>query len=350
MTPSKKKPAENLIRNRVPEEMPSRKISWLERRLGPDNYRLVRNLVRTPASIIGFILITFFILIAVFAPLIAPPLPNKDPYIIPRDGFSMQPRPMMSEWKKNPPPLPVWWEPVMKTDQWVHIMGTTSGQYDIFYGIVWGTRVAFFAGLVITLSVFLIGLAIGVISAFYGGVVDILLMRIVDIFMTLPFLMAALIFAAVLIPKLGRTILPAVIALIAFSWMPYARLIRGDILTVKEREYVTAARVIGVRKSAIMFKHILPNAIFPTLVYATMDIGSYVLSFAALIFLGVGTDMGYSDWGQLLSFSRNWITALDRYWYIVVWPGIALILYCLAWNLVGDALRDALDPRMRGAK
>jgi peptide/nickel transport system permease protein len=119
---------------------------------------------------------------------------------------------------------------------------------------------------------------------------------------------------------------------------------------VKEREYVTAARVIGVRKSAIMFKHILPNAIFPTLVYATMDIGSYVLSFAALSFLGVGTDMGYSDWGQLLSFSRNWITALDRYWYIVVWPGIALILYCLAWNLVGDALRDALDPRMRGAK
>jgi peptide/nickel transport system permease protein len=126
--------------------------------------------------------------------------------------------------------------------------------------------------------------------------------------------------------------------------------IRGDILTVKEREYVTAARVIGVRKSAIMFRHILPNAIFPILVYATMDIGSYVLSFAALSFLGVGIDMGYSDWRQLLSFSRNWITALDKYWYIVVWPGIALILYCLAWNLVGDALRDALDPRMRGTK
>jgi peptide/nickel transport system permease protein len=94
----------------------------------------------------------------------------------------------------------------------------------------------------------------------------------------------------------------------------------------------------------------IATAIFPTLVYATMDIGSYVLSFATLSFLGVGTDMGYSDRGQLLSFSRNWITALDMYWYSVVWPGIALILYCLAWNLVGDALRDALDPRMRGAK
>jgi peptide/nickel transport system permease protein len=338
------------VQARVPEEMPARKIGWLERWLGPDNYLLLRNLARTPASIIGFILIGFFILVAIFAPLIAPPLPGKDPYIIPRDGFNMQPRPMMSAWSKNQPPLPAWWGAILKTDQWVHILGTTSGQYDIFYGIVWGTRVAFFAGLVITLSVFIIGLIIGSISAFYGGVVDTLLMRIVDIFMTLPFLMAALILASVLIPKLGRTILPAVIALIAFSWMPYARLIRGDILTVKEREYVTAARVIGVRKITIVFKHILPNAIFPTLVYATMDIGSYVLSFAALSFLGVGTDAGYSDWGQLLSFSRNWITALDNYWYIVVWPGLALILYCLSWNLVGDALRDALDPRMRGTK
>lgn len=350
MTPSKKKTLSKTPVIRNPEELPSRKINWLERLLGPDNYRLLRNLVRTPASIIGFVLISFFILIALFAPLIAPPLPGKDPYIIPRDGFNMQPKPMGTEWTKNEPPLPFWWKPVMKTDRWVHIMGTTSGQYDIFYGIIWGTRVAFFAGLVITLSVFLIGLIVGVISAFYGGVVDMLLMRVVDIFMTLPFLMAALILASVLIPKLGRTILPAVIALIAFSWMPYARLIRGDILTVKEREYVTAARVIGVRKSAIMFKHILPNAIFPTLVYATMDIGAYVLSFAALSFLGVGTDMGYSDWGQLLSFARNWITNLDKYWYIVVWPGLALVLYCLAWNLVGDALRDALDPRLRGTK
>ena len=350
MATSKKNSRSKSLPTRIPEEMPSRKIGWLERLLGPDNYRLVRNLARTPASIIGFVLITFFILIAIFSPLIAPPLPGKDPYIIPRDGFSMQPKPMMSEWKKTPPPLPFWWKPVMKTDHWVHIMGTTSGQWDIFYGVIWGTRVAFFAGLVITLSVFLIGLIIGVVSAFYGGVVDILLMRVVDIFMTLPFLMAALIFASVLIPKMGRTILPGVIALIAFSWMPYARLIRGDILTVKEREYVTAARVIGVRKSAIMFKHILPNAIFPTLVYATMDIGAYVLSFAALSFLGVGTDMGYSDWGQLLSFARNWITSLDKYWYIVVWPGLALVLYCLSWNLVGDALRDALDPRMRGSK
>jgi peptide/nickel transport system permease protein len=160
--------------------------------------------------------------------------------------------------------------------------------------------------------------------------------------------MAALITAAVLTPRLGRSILPAVFALIAFSWMQYARLIRGDILAVRERDYVLAARVIGVKDRRILLKHILPNAIFPTLVVASGDIGGVVISFAALSFLGVGTPVGYADWGQLLSFARDWITNLSTYWYIVVLPGVALILFVLGWNLVGDAFRDVLDPKMRG--
>jgi peptide/nickel transport system permease protein len=197
-------------------------------------------------------------------------------------------------------------------------------------------------------STFLIGIIVGSVSAYYGGIVDNVVMRIVDIFMTLPFILMALILAAVLAPVIGKTLIPSIIALVAFGWMGYARIIRGDILSVKERDYVLAARVAGVRNYRILFRDILPNAIFPTLVLASLGIGDVVLSFAALSFLGIGTQVGYADWGQILSFARNWITSLQTYWYIVVWPGLILVLFVMGWNLVGDALRDVLDPRMRG--
>lgn len=334
----------NLLR----EALPAREITWLERVLGPENYRIVTGLLKTPASILGFILIGFFIIIALAAPLIIPPVTPNDPYRMPRDGFSSQPRPGMSEWRTNQPPLPFWWKPIMKTDQWVHLLGTSQGQYDIFYGIIWGTRTAFRTGFIVVIATFLIGIIVGSISAYYGGMVDNILMRIVDIFLTLPFILAALILAAVLTPKIGKSLLPSIIALVTFGWMGYSRIIRGDILSIKERDYVMAARVIGVRDSRILFRHILPNAIFPTLVLASLAIGDVVLTFAALSFLGIGTDTGYADWGQVLAFARNWITSLNTYWYIIVWPGITLVLFVMGWNLVGDALRDVLDPRMRG--
>ncbi len=330
------------------ETTPVRKISRFERFLGPENYRILTGLLKTPASILGFILIAFFIFVALAAPLIIPPVTPNDPYKIPRDGYSSEPRPMMSEWKSNQPDLPFWWKPIMKTDHWVHILGTTSGQYDVLYAIVWGTRTAFKTGFIVVVATFLIGIIVGSVSAYYGGVIDNVLMRIVDIFMTLPFILAALIMAAVITPKIGKSLLPAIIALITFGWMGYARIIRGDILSIKERDYVMAARVIGVKDGRILFRHILPNAIFPTLVLASLAIGDVVLNFAALSFLGIGTQLGYADWGQVLSFARSWITSLSTYWYIVVWPGLTLVMFVMGWNLVGDALRDVLDPRMRG--
>jgi len=326
-----------------------RKIGRIERFLGPENYRILRGMLVTPTSIAGLVLITFFAVIAIAAPLIIPAGSEKNPYKIPRDGFSPDPRPVMSAWNRNAPDLPFWWKPIMKTDKWVHVMGTASGQYDIFYGVIWGTRTAFKVGILITLAALLIGITIGAVSAYYGGWVDMVLMRILDIFLTLPFLMAALILAAVLTPRIGRSIYPIMIALIAFGWMTYARLIRGDVLSVRERDYVTAARVVGNIDRRILLKHILPNAIFPTFVLASMDIGTYVLSFAALSFIGIGVEPGYADWGQLLSFARNWIPDLAKFWYIVVYPGVALILFVLAWTLLGDALRDVLDPRLRGS-
>ncbi len=329
------------------EALPERKIGRLERFLGPENYRIMTGLLKTPASIIGFVLIFFFIFIALLAPVIAPPVGN-DPYKIPRDGFGGEPKPMGTEWTRNKPDVPFWYKPLTGKDDWVHLLGTAQGQYDIFYGLIWGTRTAFRTGFIVVISTFLIGIIIGSISAYYGGLVDNIIMRVVDIFMTLPFILMALIMAAVLTPVIGKSLIPSIIALVSFGWMGYARIIRGDILSVKERDFVLAARVVGVRDSRILFRHILPNAIFPTLVLASLAIGDVVLSFAALSFLGIGTQVGYADWGQILSFSRNWITSLQSYWYIVVWPGLTLVLFVMGWNLVGDAMRDVLDPRMRG--
>ncbi len=291
--------------------------------------KLLIQLLKNPLSLTGIILISFFILVAVFAPILAPtPERARDPYDMPRYGYGSEPQPPND----------------------VNHFGTTEGQYDIFYGVVWGTRTAFKAGLIATGATLLIGLFIGTVAAFYGGKIDEFLMRIVEIFQAFPFLLAAITMAAVLQPRLGKGIWTPMVALIAFGWTTYARLIRGDVLSVKQREYVQAARVIGSGDLRIITRHILPNAIFPTMVVASMDIGTYVLSFAALSFLGVGVQFGYSDWGQIISFARNWIPVLSKYWFIIVFPGVAITLFVLAWNLVGDAFRDILDPRMRGSR
>jgi peptide/nickel transport system permease protein len=325
-----------------------RKISRLERFVGPDNYRVLQGLIKTSASVTGSILVLLFVFVANAAPVLAPPLNPNDPYKIPRDGFRAEPQPPGSEWKIKPPDLPFWWKAVTGRDQWVHLFGTSQGQYDIYYGIIWGTRTAFKTGLMVVFSTLLLGVLVGAISAYFGGWVDTILMRFVDILLVLPDVMATLILAAVLTPIIGRSLLPAMIALIAFGWMGYARLIRGDILSVKERDYIMAAHVLGVKDSRILFRHIIPNAIFPTLVLASLGIGNVVIAFAGLSFLGIGTELGYADWGQVLAFARNWITSLNTYWYIIVYPGLTLGLFVLSWNLLGDALRDVLDPRLRG--
>jgi peptide/nickel transport system permease protein len=327
---------------------PVRKIGRLERFLGPENYRILTGLLKTPASITGFVLIGIFIAIALAAPVLAPPKTAADPYMIPRDGFKSDPQPPGTPWVRNSLPVPFWYKAITGKDKWVHLLGTSEGQYDIYYGIIWGTRTAFKTGLVVTLTTLLIGVLYGSISAYYGGVVDNVMMRLVDILLILPGILAALILSAILTPKIGKSVIPTMIALIAFGWMGYSRIIRGDILSIKERDYIMAARVIGVKDGRILLRHILPNAIFPTLVLASLAIGDVVLSFAALSFLGVGTQIGYADWGQVLSFARNWITSLNTYWYIIVYPGLTLVFFVMGWNLVGDALRDVLDPRMRG--
>jgi peptide/nickel transport system permease protein len=321
----------------------------LEKAIGPEWYRLLKGIVTNPLSVTGIIILSAFILMAIFASYLAPP-PTAiwDTTLIPRDGFGEEPRPPYTLWERNAPEtVPGWYKLITGRDEWVHLMGTTSGQYDIWYGIVWGSRTALIIGAVVVTSTAIIGIIIGAMAGFYGGWLDEILMRVVEIFIAIPFLVGALILASILVPRMGRSIWPASIALIVFGWTTYARLLRGDILATKQREYVTAARAAGAKDIHLILKHILPNAIYPTLVVLSLDMGAIVLSFAALSFLGIGVQVGYADWGQIVSHARNWILALDTYWFIIVFPGVALLLYSLSWNLVGDALRDIMDPKMR---
>lgn len=290
--------------------------------------KLVKRFLKNPLSVMGLALVLFFVVVGVAAPWLAPPDRPQDPYSVPRDGFRAEPRLPSAE----------------------HPFGTTEGQYDVYYGVVWGTRTAFKVGLVVTAATLAIGLTLGMISGYYGGMIDEIIMRLVEVFMAFPFLLAAITLAAVLQPKLGRSLTVGMIALIAFGWTGYARLIRGDFLAARDREYVLAAKVIGASDIRIILRHLMPNTIFPTLVVASMDIGTYVLTFAALSFLGLGVEAGYADWGQMINFARNWIPSLAQYWHTVVFPGMAIVLFVLGWNLVGDAFRDLLDPRLRGTR
>ena len=321
----------------------------LEQLVGPEWYRLLKGVVTNPLSVTGLIIVMLFILTAVFAPILAPaPNENWDPYNIPRDGFKPEPLPPGTVWNQNTPAtIPGWYTLITGNEEWVHLLGTTSGQYDIWYGIVWGARTALLAGTAVVAIQALFGILIGSIAGFYGGWVDEVLMRIVEVFIVFPSLVAVLVLSSILVPIFGQSLWPAIIALVVFGWMGYTRLLRGDILSNKERDYVLAARASGAKDTHIILKHVLPNAIFPTLVFLSLDMGAIVLSFAALSFLGVGVEPGYADWGQIVSFARDWILTLDKHWYIVLFPGLALLLYGLGWNLLGDALRDILDPKLR---
>jgi peptide/nickel transport system permease protein len=308
--------------------------------------RIVSRLAHNPASATGTIILLAFIVIAVFAPVIAPCPENqlaycaRDPFKVPKFGFKTQ-------------PLPPGTEADPRYGGWVHRFGTTPEQYDIFYGVVWGARTAFKAALIVTSTTLLIGLVVGSIAGYYGGWTDEGIMRVVEIVMAFPFLLAAITMATILRTNetIGQGIVPSLIALIAFGWTGYSRLIRGDILSVKQREYVWASKSLGASDFSIITKHVLPNAMFPVLVVASLDIGTIVLSFAALSFLGVGVPDGYADWGQMIAGARDRIPSLNEDWYIIVFPGTAITLFVLAWNLLGDAFRDILDPRLsKGAK
>ncbi len=287
----------------------------------------LHRIFRNPSAIIGFTLLFFFIAVAVAAPYIAPPKYKHNPYLMPHKGFSHTPKPPSKE----------------------HILGTTMGQYDIFYGAVWGTRTAFKIGLFVVGIALLVGVTLGVVAGYYGGLIDEILMRIVDIVFAVPLLVLTM----AIVVAFGRGLDNVMIALALVLWRNYVRVMRSGILTLRELDFVQAAKVMGVSNVKIMWRHILPNGIYPVLVIAFMDIGSMVITAAFMSFVGLGAPKGYADWGQMVALARNYIVGPPddplKYWYAVTFPGGCIVLFVLAWNLIGDALRDAFDPKLRRA-
>lgn len=284
---------------------------------------LFKRICKNKTSLCGLVLVAFFALVALFAPLLAPVHNPNNPYQMPQASYEITP----------------------KTPSAQHWLGTTEQQYDLYYGIVWGSRLAFKVGIVVTAFAFLIGLFVGGLAAYFGGKIDEFLMRMTDIVFAVPSLVLAMVIAAMLGPDIKNMM----IALTAVAWPSYARLIRGDILSVKERGYVTAARTLGARGPRILLRHIFPNSIYPAVVVASLDIGYVVLTAASLSFLGLGAQVGTADWGQLIAMARNWVLGTAgnpfAYWHTIVAPGAAIFLFVLGWNLLGDALRDILDPK-----
>lgn len=228
----------------------------------------------------------------------------------------------------------------LEPPSWNHWLGTDEDGGDIFSRIVWGARIDLSIALLVVLSACVIGSAVGATSGFAGGRVDEVIMRVTDVFLAFPALILAMAVAA----ALGRNLTNLTIALMVVWWPGYARLIRGQVLAEKERLYVEAARAVGSPKRRIIFRHVLPNSIFPLMVQSTLDLGGVILTAAGLSFIGFGAGAGVAEWGLMIATGRNYLFMQP---WVPVFPGLAILFSSLAFNLVGDGLRDVLDPRLR---
>ena len=221
-----------------------------------------------------------------------------------------------------------------------HLMGTDELGRDIFSRVVYGSRVSLSAAVSAVGLALLIGIPLGAVAGSFGGWVDNVIMRITDVFLSFPPLLLAIAMVAVM----GSSLRNAILA-ISLSWWPwYTRLIRGQAISVKERKFVQAAETIGTSRIKIIFKHIIPNCISPVIVQASMDIGGVILTVASLSFLGLGAQLPTPEWGLMISMGRRFFP--DSWWYCI-FPGIAIFITVLCFNLLGDAIREILDPKTR---
>jgi peptide/nickel transport system permease protein len=221
-----------------------------------------------------------------------------------------------------------------------HLFGTDDLGRDVLSRMIWGSRVSLAVGFVAIGIATLIGLLLGAVSGYYGGHLDSAIMRAVDIMLSIPTIFLILAVIAILEPSITNIMI--VIGLT--SWMEPARLVRAEFITLKEREFVTAARALGATDSRIIFRHILPNGLSPILVSATMGIGGAVLVESALSFLGLGVQPPTPSWGSLLSSGKD---NIEIAWWLSAFPGLAILITVLGYNLLGEGIRDALDPRQR---
>ena len=273
--------------------------------------KTAKRLFRNFAFTAGLVLTVALIAIALAAPLIAP----KDPYT--QDTARR-----------------------LEAPSGEHLLGLDDLGRDVWARIVWGARVSLRVGFSVVIIASLVGVTLGAISGYFGGKIDVLVMRLCDILLAFPGILLAIAMVAVLGPSLNNVI----IALATIGWVGYARLVRGQVLKVREMEYVTAAKALGARSPRVIIRHVLPNVINPVIVMATLGLAGAILSEAALSFLGLGVQPPTPSWGAMLTAGRRYLGLAN---HLAIFPGAAIMLAVMGLNFLGDGLIDALDPKYR---
>ncbi len=268
-------------------------------------------------AVIGLGVFVLIVLVAVFADFLAPYSASQQF----RDFFLTPPA-----WQDG--------------GSWKFVLGTDPVGHDMLSRLIYGSRYSLFVGCVVVAGALVVGVTIGLLAGYFGGWFDTLVMRIMDIILAFPSLLLALALVAILGPSLTN----AMIAIAIVQQPHYVRLTRAAVMSEKTRDYVTAARVAGAGSGRLMFRTILPNSLSPLIVQAALSFSNAVLDAAALGFLGMGAQPPTPEWGTMLAESREFIL---RAWWVVTFPGLAILITVLAINLVGDGLRDALDPKLK---
>lgn len=283
-------------------------------------WRWSKLLLQSKTGTLGFIIVLSVIIVAIFADVIAPHDPAQNNL-----GDMLKP--------------PVWLDGGSST----YILGTDNLGRDMLSRIIFGTRVSLLVGVFSVILAGIIGVLVGILAGYYGGFIDNVLMRIVDSFLAIPSILFILVVLAVFDPS----IMVLIIVIGFTNWVTYARVVRGEVLSIKEREYVKASKSIGTKNTTIMLKHIFPNIVSSFIVISTLSVATTIVLEASLSFLGLGIQPPTVSWGGMLTDGRNY---LATNWWLATFPGIAITVTVLGIIFLGDWLRDVLDPRIKGRK
>jgi ABC-type dipeptide/oligopeptide/nickel transport system permease subunit len=279
--------------------------------------RVWRKLTRNPLSLFGIVILLVVLGAAIAAPWVAPHDPARQSLV-----------------RRFTPPV---WMPGGDAS---YPLGTDQVGRDILSRIVHGARISLIVGVSAVVVSVAVGVAMGLAAGYLGGRVDVVLMTIVDVTLSFPQLLLALAFVA----ALGPSLVTIIVVLGLTGWERYARVVRAEVLALREKDFIEAARAMGVSTFRIVFRHVLPNTFSSIIVLSTLQVAQAILQEAALSFLGVGSGRAYPTWGQMIALGRDFVSVA---WWLPTFPGLAILLTVLAINLVGDRLRDALDPRVR---